>query len=112
MILVEPTIDAAEFERRAGWTLKPQGACKGDLCVPLPVHDGTLRAQDLDERLGMALVRDDARNLWALGPESVGGRALSTAQAPDLQLPDKDGNVVSLRSLRGQKVLLLAWASW
>ena len=39
-------------------------------------------------------------------------RFLTTAVAPDLELPDFDGNPFRLSSLRGQKVLLVAWASW
>jgi len=30
----------------------------------------------------------------------------------ELELPDADGNLFKLSSLRGQKVLLAAWASW
>jgi peroxiredoxin len=37
---------------------------------------------------------------------------LTTAVAPDLELPDKDGNPFKLSSLHGRKVLLIAWASW
>jgi peroxiredoxin len=37
---------------------------------------------------------------------------LTTAVAPELELPDADGNPFRLSSLRGQKVLLVAWASW
>ena len=110
MILASPTVDPAELAARTGWEVKPQGACKGDMCVPLPV--GPLAAETLSERLGMPLVHDEAEGLWALGPDTVGGRALATAQAPDLTLPDLDGRPFSLSSLRGQKVLLAAWASW
>ena len=59
----------------------------------------------------MPLVHDEVHGLWALGPES-GGRALTTAVVPDITLPDRNGNAFSLSSLRGQKVLLVAWASW
>jgi hypothetical protein len=59
----------------------------------------------------MPLVRDERRPLWALGAEA-GGRALVTATAPDLELPDASGAPFRLSSLRGQKVLLVAWASW
>jgi len=60
----------------------------------------------------MPLVRDDAVDLWALGPSTVGGKALADARAPSLVLPDRAGNEFDVDSLRGQKVLLLAWASW
>ena len=111
MILTRETVDAHEFEARTGWAIKPEGACKGDVCVPLP--SGPLRVSVLSERLGMPVVRDDAHGLVALGPATVGsGRALTTAVAPELELPDKDGNPFRLSSLLGQKVLLVAWASW
>ena len=32
--------------------------------------------------------------------------------APDIALPDQSGQVISLSSLRGKKVLLVFWASW
>jgi peroxiredoxin len=50
--------------------------------------------------------------MWALGPATIGSRALASAEAPDLKLPDLDGNLFSLSSLRGQKVLLYAWAPY
>jgi hypothetical protein len=112
MILDRLEVSAEELERRTGWELKPEGACKGDRCVPIPDADGgALDANVLAERLGMALVHDEAHGLWALGPES-GGRALLSADMPDVTLPDRNGRPFSLRSLRGTKVLLLAWASW
>lgn len=115
MILDRLDIDLDELQSRTGWSIKPQGACKGDLCVPLPEEarttDGRAMADVLAGRLGMPLVHDEGSGLWALGPEG-GGRALTTAEAPDVILPDLDGNPFSLASLRGQKVLLVAWASW
>ncbi len=117
MILEELAVDAGVFEARTGWAIKPQGACKGEVCVPLPdspwLADGRLDPTVLAERLGMPLVVDERRRVWALGPETaVTGRSLTTAVAPELVLPDAEGNPFRLSSLRGQKVLLVAWASW
>ena len=117
MLLTELLVDEAEFATRTGWTVKPQGACKGEVCVPLPDEvrggDGRLDAAVLADRLGMPLVRHESADLWALGPETaVTGRALTTAVAPDVTLPDVDGNPFTLSSLRGQKVVMVAWASW
>jgi hypothetical protein len=115
VILQDLTVDPGALSRRTGWDVKPQGACKGEVCVPLPAEarraDGTIDVEVFAERLRMPLVHDEAHGLWALGPES-GGRALTTAVAPELTLPDLDGTPLSLSSLRGQKVLLTAWASW
>jgi len=106
-------VDAGTFFRQTGWEIRPEGACKDDRCVPLP--DGASTAEvDLrvvSERLGMPLVHDEAAGLWCLGPAS-GGRALTSARAPDLELPDWRGETFRLSSLRGQKALLVAWASW
>jgi len=102
-----------DFEAATGWAHKPEGMCKGDMCVPAPdaVSDGRVDVVAIADRLRMALVSDDARGLWSLGPES-GGKALTTAVMPDLELPDLDGNPFKLSSLHGRKVLLVAWASW
>jgi hypothetical protein len=110
MILEQLAVAPAELERRTGWAITPEGACKGDRCVPLPDGEG-LDAKIIAERLGMALVHDPRHGLWALGPES-GGRALLSAELPDISLPDRQGKDFSLRSLRGTKVFMLAWASW
>jgi hypothetical protein len=112
MILTEPRVRRHDFTARTGWRFEPEGACRGDLCVPLPEQPGEwLDATVLSERLGMPLVHDEAACLWGLGPETL-GRVLQTAEAPDLTLPDWRGEPFTLSSLRGTKVLLLAWASW
>jgi hypothetical protein len=117
MILTELSVDAGDLERRTGWAVKPEGACKGEVCVPLPpeadIGRGRVDVGVLAERLAMPLVRDEETSLWAMGPESaVSGRALTTATVPEIVLPDLDGNEVAISSLRGQKVLVVAWASW
>ena len=114
MILDALVVDARAFAQRTGWVAKPQGLCKGDVCVPAPGvdrGDGTLDVQVLQERLRMPLVHDEVHGLYALGPES-GGQSLTTALAPDLTLPQVDGSPFSLNTLRGRKVVMVAWASW
>jgi hypothetical protein len=113
VILEQPQVDPAALAAATGWELKPEGACKADRCVPLPegAAEGPVDASLLADRLGMELVRDEKHGLWALGPES-GGRALLSAQMPGLELPDRNGRPFSLRSLRGTKIVMVAWASW
>ena len=110
---LDPTLD--EFARGTGWTLKPEGACRQEVCMPLPRGarrtDGRVDVRAVAEALGMGLIEDPAHGLWALGPVS-GGRALATAVAPEITLPDRHGRPFSLRSLRGTKIFLCAWASW
>jgi hypothetical protein len=117
MLLHELEVEPAAFEAGTGWAIKPEGACKAEQCVPLAADvrtaRGTLDVPALAARLGMPVVPDEEHVLWALGPETaVTGRALTTARAPELALPDADGNVFELSSLLGQKVMLVAWASW
>jgi hypothetical protein len=63
-------------------------------------------------KLGMPLVEAPEHGVHALGPESLGGRALTSAEAPDLTLPDLEGKPFRLSSLKGSKILIYAWAPY
>lgn len=111
VISARPEVSVAEFEAATGWDVKPEGACRGDVCIPLPPPDaGSLDLRVLAERLGMPLVHDEEAGLWALGPAA--GPVLAGARAPDFTLPDWRGGDFTLSTLRGSRVLLLAWAPW
>lgn len=111
MILDSLDMTPEAFAAGTGWDIKPEGACKADVCVPLgrPEHFDFAATAD---RLGMAVVHDEAAGLWALGPESLGDRARVSAQAPELLLNDINGNAFRLSSLRGQKVVIVSWAPY
>jgi hypothetical protein len=102
-------ITADDFRKGTGWEVKPEGACKDDMCVPLP---SGFALADAASRLGMEVVHDAASGLWAVGPESLNGRSLTSAQAPELVLDDVDGTEFRLSSLRGKKVVLVSWAPY
>ncbi len=114
IITGELRASAAEMAARTGWVAKPEGLCKGAMCVPLP--GGTTDPLDLElvaQRLGMPVLHDAEHGVHALGPATVSGKALDSAEVPDVTLPDLDGNLVSLASFRGRKkVVAFAWASW
>lgn len=108
-------LDPRRFAARTGWDPKPEGLCRGEVCVPAPGSlrdDGSLDVEVVAARLGMPLVHDEEHAVWALGPATVTGRALSTATAADPELIDRDGKPFRLSSLHGRKVLLVAWASY
>ena len=112
MIFRSARVSPAELARVTGWHLKPEGLCRGERCVPFaPSDPASLDLWAIASALGMPLVHGEGHGLWALGAEA-GGRALVTATAPDFDLPDANGRPFRLSSLRGQKVLLVAWASW
>ncbi len=117
MLLIRLSVDGDEFAARTGWVVKPEGACKAEVCVPLPDSawrgDGQVDVRVVADRLGMPLVRHGDTDLWSVGPETaVNGHALTSVEAPDLRLPDAAGRTFELSSLRGQKVVMVAWASW
>ena len=112
MLFRSAAVAADELEKVTGWRLKPEGLCREDRCIPFAVRDArAISLSDVASALGSPLVHDARHGLWALGAQT-GGQARASATAPELELPDVDGRVFRLGSLRGQKVLLVAWASW
>lgn len=108
-------VDPAAFADRTGWDPKPQGLCCGEVCVPAPGAlraDGTLDVEVAASRLGMPVVHDAEHGLWAIGPATASGHALSSAVAADPELLTRDGDPFRLSSLHGRKVLLVAWSSY
>lgn len=112
MIFTSSRVPIEEFERITGWQSKPEGLCRGERCVPFRGDErDVVELVAAAHALAMPLVHDVEHSLWALGAEA-GGRALKSAIAPELELPDFRGGSFRLSSLRGTKVLLVAWASW
>lgn len=100
MLSTTPTVSTDDFEARTGWTFRPEGACKGDVCIPLADPPGdTIELAAIAEAMQLPLVHDDAHGVWAIGPESIGGRTLTSAEAPELVLPTLDGDQFHLSSL-------------
>jgi hypothetical protein len=116
MILDRLQLTAEEFERHTGWQIKPEGACKGQSCVPLPSlerdAEGLIELTVVAQRLGMPIARDEAHGQFALGPRSGDRRVLDSARMPDLVLSDFNGKPFDFVNLRGRRVVLITWASW
>ncbi len=106
-------VDAAKV---TGWSLKPEGMCRADLCVPLPAAAVGTNEVDVAafwKKLGGPVVSSTTRDVWALGaPPEERNAALEGLEAPDFTLPDVDGTPRKLSTLRGKKVFLATWASW
>jgi hypothetical protein len=106
-------LSAEAVHRVTGWTLKPEGVCLDDMCVPMPVEDGRIDVAAFWRSLGRPVVSDAAGETWVLGAGAEQrNRALAGLMAPDVSLPDLDGTPRSLSELRGSKVFLCTWASW
>ena len=103
-----------------GWDLKPEGACRGEACYPLPfgreaefVQAGAFDLGRFAAYLGQPVAHDAESDTWAFGESADDqNETLRSLQAPDFSLPDKDGRVHSLSDYRGRKVFLVSWASW
>ena len=109
-------MSAADAERVTGWTLKPEGMCRAEVCVPMPVSavkGGEVDIEAFWKKLGGPAIASEAGDVWALGaPAHERNASLEGLQAPDFTLPDVDGAPRSLSQLRGKKVFLVTWASW
>ena len=109
-------MSAKDAETVTGWTLKPEGMCRDDLCVPLPAS--AVKGSEVDveafwRKLGGPVIASQEGDVWALGATAdERNAALAGLQAPDFTLPDIDGTPRTLSELRGKKVFLATWASW
>jgi hypothetical protein len=108
------------LKRVSGWEFKPQGFCKGDICVPVPdarsgefVADWRYNLAALAGLLGQPVVTDAEHHAWCFGEAAAERRrTLTSLDAPDFSLPDLDGKMHSLSDYRGKKVFVVSWASW
>ncbi len=113
-------LSAQETEAVSGWSLKPEGLCRGDVCLPVPggQEDDYVRGDLINlaafwRRMDKPVTHSRNGVVWAFG-ESAGDRAASlrSLKAPEFTLPDLDGKAHNLSDYRGKKVFLATWASW
>lgn len=111
-----------ELAGATGWQMKPQGACWGELCVPLPADKRDAWIADADDwvwfcysefadMVGQKYARDG--DVWSLGsvPE-IRRVGLESGIAPDFEVTERNGNRLRLSDLGGCKVVLFTWSSW
>jgi hypothetical protein len=113
-VLVTP----AALHATTGWQLKPEGLCKGDVCVPRSALGEAVVGDLVDiAGFGIALRRPVALEpavgiaVLADAPEDLAA-TIAEGTAPPFTLPDLDGTPVSLADFAGKKKLLFAWSSW
>jgi peroxiredoxin len=108
--------DETDVEAAIGWTLKPEGLCRGDVCVPVRDRDalfvdGRLDVGRVAEALDCPFLVEDG--VAAIGePRWIRRQASADLQAPDFALPDLDGDVHTLDEWHGRKRLLVTFATW
>ncbi len=109
-------IDPADLNAAIGWTLKPEGLCQADVCVPVRDRDALFAGERLDlgrvaDALDRPFLADDG--VAAMGePRAIRRLATDGLQAPGFTLPDLQGELHTLEEWRGRKKVLVAFASW
>ena len=105
-----------DLPRVNGFELKPQGACRADLCIPIPTDMARGEYFNLTafaRKVGQPVVAEPAARVWSFGEMQVlGGGIASSRVAPDFAVPDRLGRPVHLAGFRGKKALVVTWASW
>jgi hypothetical protein len=107
-------IDTTDLPRVNGFELKPHGACRDELCVPIP--NGMRRGDSFNltafaALVGQTVVAEPGAHVWSFGEIDALGSGTSR-MAPDFEVPDRLGRPVRLAGFRGKKVLVVTWASW
>ena len=107
-------VRAADLPRINQFEVKPQGACRADICIPLSkdLKSGEwFNLSGFARRVKQAYVADSG--VWSFGEiPVVRGDFYGSRVAPDFAVPDRKGRVVHLSDFRGKKVLVVTWASW
>ena len=103
-----------------GFELKPEGACLGELCYPLP--DGLLSEHDGEQwfdlagfadHIGQPYVADQDARVWSFAEVPARRDSLLVdAMAPDFEITDRQGNLITRADLKGKKALIVTWSSW
>ena len=111
-------VSADDFARATGWTLKAEGLCKDEMCVPVRDTAAMSNGASIDvaefvRATGRNMVIDSSRNVLAMGEQAASRAAsMATLDAPNFTLPDINGNLVTLSDFANRKKLILAWSSW
>jgi hypothetical protein len=101
-----------------GWELKPEGFCRGDVCVPVRGNgvvgdDGLVDLRAFAALLRQPLALDEEVGVAVVGESSATRAAQRLAmKVDDFTLSDIDGNEFRWSSIGRKKKLLFAWASW
>jgi hypothetical protein len=113
-----PFVSPADLTRATGWTLKPEGLCRDDVCVPVRdraavLTDARISLRGVAMTLGRPIAFEADPPVAVLGeaPAAVGA-ALRSRQAPNFALPELDGGTIELDDYAGRKRMLFAWSSW
>ncbi|MDK1025244.1 MAG: hypothetical protein QGD92_13565 [Gammaproteobacteria bacterium] len=113
-------VERGDFQIVSGFTLQPQGFCRGDNCIPIPpnqeeifIDSDCINLTAFAELTNSPLVSSNSKDEWFLDDSiDIRNNRLVSLDAPDFSLPDLSGMMHSLSDYAGKKILLVSWASW
>ena len=107
-------VRSSDLPRINEFELKPQGACRADICIPVSKdlsRGPWFNLTGFARKTGEAFAADSG--VWSFGEiPLLRGGFYNSRMAPDFAVPDRTGRVVHLSDFRGKKVLVITWASW
>ena len=115
-LLIRP----ADLPNVNGFELKPEGACREELCIPLN-EDVLIRQDGTDwidlaafaDLVGQPYVADRPAGVWSFAEIPARRESMMVdAMAPDFELTDRQGNSIGTADLKGRKALIVTWSSW
>jgi len=122
--LTDLWITTSDLTRATRFVIKPEGVCRDELCFPLPKNRSAefvskkgattwFNLSNFARLIKQSFVADQKNDVWYFGvrAEEQNGY-LASLEAPNFTLPDLNGKPHSLADFRGNKVLLVTWASW
>ncbi len=110
-------VDDAQLEALTGWSIRPEGLCRGDVCVPAHARPDVRVGDRVDvgavaDLLRMPVATDAVAGVVVLGMSAPARAAHAKGNVGDLVLRDVEGNAVAWSALGRKKKVLVAWASW
>ncbi len=112
------TIGVDDLAKSTGWHLKPEGLCRGNVCVPVRdrsalVDGDAVRVEAFGSVLHRPVVIDPANMIVAVGESAAAvSEQLRQRRAPDFTLVDIDGTPHTMSAIGRKKKVLVVWASW
>lgn len=107
-------VRAADLPRINEFHIKPEGACRADLCIPISkqLKNGEwFNLTGFAHKIGQTIVADSS--VYSMGEiPVVRGNFYQSRIAPDFAVPDRSAKMVHLSDFKGKKVLVITWASW
>ena len=111
-------ISTESLKESLGWELRPEGLCRGDMCVPVEkdaelIHNSEIDLAACAKLLRLSIASDTDEKAAFVGAGALErSAARSSLEAPNFTLPDLNGRPHTLSSYRNNKVILIVYASW